>query len=112
MTRQLIMKMKSPRYAKKRKYPASPCMYPFEKTVMRKPIPVTTQSMTAVKGSMNAPASAENLPALIQSNHLTLMAREFCGEPCQKPAISTSSQIDKTALAPTPIQIGQCDCCL
>jgi hypothetical protein len=33
-------------------------MYPAAKTVMKKPMPVTTQSMTAVSGSNKNPASA------------------------------------------------------
>src|SRR5437773_294538 len=75
---------------------------------MSNPTPHTTASMTAVSGSIHAPASATKRPALIQLNQC-----EVCHA---RPPMCTSlmdainNAIDNSALIPTPIQIGQCDC--
>src|SRR5262245_30788958 len=96
---------------------------------MKKPIPVTTQSMTAASGSMKkpacalknwSPASPLGLPAVIQSKMTFVHARSVfpacsapcsapCASPFQSPSIPSNSENEIIALQPTPIQIGQCD---
>src|SRR5436190_13237480 len=82
-------------------------MYPAAKTVMRNPIPQTTQSMVAVSESKKYPHCATNEPASIQVKQ---MLRAVSSPPrCQICSICASRQNERSAEKPTPIQIGQCD---
>src|ERR1051325_8508343 len=110
-------------------------MYPAAKIVINNPMPQTTQSITAVSGSKNAPASTLKAPALIQLYQFLFTASgklrctpglpsttPLAAVPCrlvapvssscgQCPSIPISSTKLITALSPTPIQIGQCEFC-
>src|SRR5258706_12642012 len=84
-------------------------MYPAANTQIKNPIPQTTDSITAVSGSIQAPASALKRPALIQSNQCAPCPTMGLA-PCASLIVASSSPIDRKAVAPTPIQIGQCEC--
>ena len=72
---------------------------------MRKPTPVTTQSITAVRESKKQPAVALKEPASIQVYQSTTMLRDLPS--CQKPIMPQRREMDMMALMATPIQMGQ-----
>src|SRR5580704_16961902 len=74
---------------------------------MRKPMPVTTQSMMAVRLSMKHPAVALKLPASIQVYQSTTTASGLPS--CERWIVPNSRDREISALAPTPSQMGQWD---
>ena len=61
-----IEKTKRFRYAKKRRSSRSPCMYPIEYAWIRKPMPVTTSSITTESGSTRIDTWVSKRPAETQ----------------------------------------------
>src|SRR5688500_13151967 len=90
-------------------------MYPAANTVIRNPMPQTTQSITALRGSNSAPAVAMNVsPAAPVAGPVGIQVNQSFATKNGKPSstvlsIPKSSQNDMTAEMPTPIQIGQWD---
>ena len=74
-------------------------------------MPVTTQSITAERGSNKNPAEAwKVVPVMIQVYQSWDIHSVALIPFCHRLYIPASSEKEITALPPTPSQIGQCDC--
>src|SRR5688572_29512121 len=87
------------RYAKKRAYPGSSCIYPMEYTWMRQPTPVMTSNITAVSGSTYRVTEVEKSPATIHGKSVAVNA-----SPRHARANNTHAATNEAADAGTAIQ--------